>query len=48
MQVNNKSQIVAWVDKPGPEARVRLRSDVALPQPATGEVLVRLECTGVW
>ncbi len=44
----NKRQIAAWVDKPGPEARVRIRDDVAIPQPASGEVLVKLECTGVW
>lgn len=44
----NRSQIAAWVDKPGPEARIRIRNDVAIPRPVAGEVLVKLECTGVW
>jgi len=49
MQVEGEqSQIAAWVDKPGPEAHVLIRNDVAIPWPAIGEVLVKLECTGVW
>lgn len=42
------TQIAAWVDVPGPEAHVRIRNDVPIPEPAAGEVLVKLECTGVW
>ncbi len=49
MQVQeNRNQIAAWVDKPGPNANLRIRNDVAIPRPASGEVLVKLECTGVW
>jgi hypothetical protein len=45
---NFKHQTVAWVDKPGPDARVRFRSDFDIPEPKDDEVLIKLECTGVW
>lgn len=41
-------QIAAWVDAPGPDSKVEIRTDIKVPSPAEGEVLVKLECTGVW
>ena len=43
-----KFQTAACVDEPGPQARVYERHDVEIPEPADGEVLVKLEFTGVW
>lgn len=41
-------QKATWVDTPGPSAEVYLRHDVNVPVPEEGEVLVKLEFTGVW
>lgn len=41
-------QLGAWLEKPGPDARVEIRSDLPIPEPREGEALVKLECTGVW
>ena len=41
-------QRAAWLDKPGPEAHVRIRNDLDIPKPGADEVLVKLEYTGVW
>ncbi|KAF4614342.1 hypothetical protein G7Y89_g15395 [Cudoniella acicularis] len=37
----------AWLETPGPGARVAIRDDIPVPTPSEGEVLVKLECTGV-
>ena len=48
MTVSDSTQLGAWLDKPGPNARVEIRSDLPIPEPGPGEVLIHLECTGVW
>ncbi|RFU33838.1 hypothetical protein B7463_g2511, partial [Scytalidium lignicola] len=40
-------QIGAWVEKPGPDARITLKNDLPVPSPAAGQVLIKVECTGV-
>lgn len=42
-----KVQSVAWIDKPEPDCKPYLKHDVPVPVPGTGEVLVKLEYTGV-
>ena len=41
-------QIAAWLQSPEPGANLVIRNDIDIPTPGTGEVLVKLECTGVW
>lgn len=41
-------QIGAMVETPGPEAHVQIRNDLSMLSPSEGEVLIKLECTGVW
>lgn len=48
MAFPQRRQTGAWVDQLGPEARVVLRHDLPIPVPGPGEVLVKLECSGVW
>ena len=48
MIASNGRQIGAWLEKPGPGAKVEIRSDLPIPDPGKGEVLVELECSGVW
>ncbi|KAH8892192.1 NAD(P)-binding protein [Thozetella sp. PMI_491] len=40
-------QTGAWIDEPGSVQAVRIRQDIPIPAPSAGEVLVKLECTGV-
>lgn len=40
-------QTAAWVDKPGPNTKPYLKHDIPVPTPGPGQVLVRLEYTGV-
>lgn len=42
-----KFQTVAWIDTPGPDTKPYLKHDIPIPTPGYGEVLVKLECTGV-
>lgn len=44
----NETQIGAWVETPGPDARIQIRNDLPIPSPGPGEVLVKLQFTGVW
>lgn len=48
MAAATKYQIGAWVETPGPEAHITIRDDLPIPSPSSGEVLIKLECTGVW
>jgi propanol-preferring alcohol dehydrogenase len=48
MAAGLRHQTGAWLDDPGPESAVRIRHDLPIASPAAGEVLVKLECTGVW
>ncbi|KUJ11356.1 alcohol dehydrogenase [Mollisia scopiformis] len=47
MATQTKLQTGAWLETPGPNARVVIRNDLPIPSPSKGEVLVKLECTGV-
>ncbi|KAK5082221.1 hypothetical protein LTR05_007365 [Lithohypha guttulata] len=40
-------QVAAWLDKPGHGAVLRIREDIDIPIPKEGEVLVKLECSGI-
>lgn len=40
-------QIGAWVETPGKDARIELRQ-IEIPKPGVGEVLVKMEVSGVW
>lgn len=40
-------QIGAWVENPGKDARIELRQ-IEIPKPGAGEVLVKIEVSGVW
>lgn len=48
MAVPQRLQTGAWIDQPGPETRISIRHDLPIPVPGPGEVLVKLECSGVW
>ncbi|KAH8810966.1 alcohol dehydrogenase [Xylogone sp. PMI_703] len=37
----------AWVENPGPNAKITFRNDLSVPAPGEGQVLVKVECTGV-
>ena len=41
-------QLAAWLNHPHPGAQLDIRDDLEIPQPADGEVLIKLEYTGVW
>ncbi|KFY10463.1 hypothetical protein V492_05005 [Pseudogymnoascus sp. VKM F-4246] len=40
-------QTAAWVDSPSPNTKPYLKHDVLIPTPSIGQVLVKLECSGV-
>lgn len=42
-----QQQLCAWVETPGPDATIAFR-DIEVPKPGPGEVLVKLEVSGVW
>lgn len=42
------TQTVAEIVNAGPNARMAIRHDAPVAAPGSGEVLVKLECTGVW
>lgn len=42
------TQTVAEIVNPGPNARMAIRHDAPVGIPGPGEVLLKLECTGVW
>ncbi|CAG9981067.1 unnamed protein product [Clonostachys byssicola] len=46
MSIAAQHQVCAWVEKPGPDAEIELQ-DIAVPTPGPGDVLVKLEVTGV-
>jgi hypothetical protein len=43
-----QTQTVAWLEKPHPEAQLEIRHDLAVPEPAANEVLIKVEYTGFW
>lgn len=42
-----KVQTAAWVDNPGPDCKPYLKHDIPVPTPGHGEILVKLDYTGV-
>uniref|UniRef100_A0A8H7N2K2 Enoyl reductase (ER) domain-containing protein n=1 Tax=Bionectria ochroleuca TaxID=29856 RepID=A0A8H7N2K2_BIOOC len=46
MSIAAQHQVCAWVEKPGPDAKIELRN-IAVPSPGPGDVLVKLDVTGV-
>lgn len=42
------TQTVAWIEDPGPNGRLVIRHDVQVKQPGDGEVLVKMEYSGIW
>lgn len=41
-------QIAGWLAAAGPDAHIELRSDIPIPTAAADEVVIRVECSGVW
>lgn len=41
------SQTVAWIESPGADGKLVIRDGVDIQQPAKGEVLVKMECSGI-
>jgi hypothetical protein len=41
-------QAAGWVEAPGADAHITIKRDIPIPTPANDEVLVKLQCTGVW
>ncbi|KAH8812274.1 Zn-dependent alcohol dehydrogenase [Xylogone sp. PMI_703] len=41
------AQTAAWIDRPGPETKPYLKHDIPIPSPGPGQVLVKLEFSGV-
>lgn len=40
-------QTAAWIDTPSPNTKPYLKHNISVPTPNHGEILVKLECTGV-
>jgi hypothetical protein len=47
IQKGQTKQLCAWVEQPGPKAKIELR-EIDIPTPGTGQVLVKLQVSGVW
>ena len=43
----SSTQLGAWIEKPGPNAHIKIRDDIPIPTPGPNEVLVKLICSGV-
>ena len=43
-----KTQTAAFIENPGPDAQVVLKHNVPVSEPKEGEVLVKMECCGLW
>jgi len=41
------SQTVAWIENPGSDGELVIRDGVSIQQPTQGEVLVKMECSGI-
>lgn len=48
MSQTPKTQTVVEIVNPGPSASMAIRHDAPVGVPGRGEVLIKLECTGVW
>ena len=42
-----RTQLCAWVDEPGPDATLEFRN-IAIPNPGSDQILVKMEASGVW
>lgn len=47
MSQEPKFQTAAWLPKAGPGATLEIRHDIEIPEPQAGQVLVKLECSGI-
>lgn len=43
-----KTQTVVVIGNPGEDAKVNFKHDHPVPQPKENEVLVKMECCGLW
>jgi propanol-preferring alcohol dehydrogenase len=43
-----RTQRAAVVQNPGKDYRIVLRDDIPVPEPGPCEILIKLECTGIW
>lgn len=41
-------QIAALIKDPGPNAVIEIRQDYPVAQPGDNEVLLKMECSGIW
>ena len=41
------TQTVAWIDNPGPNGTLTVRTGIDIQQPAQNEILVKMECSGI-
>lgn len=41
------TQTAGWIQNPGPDCILQIRDNVPVQQPSAGEVLVKLECSGI-
>ena len=41
------TQTVAWIDNPGPDGKLTIRSDKPVQEPSHNEVLVKLQHSGI-
>ncbi|KAL7778223.1 hypothetical protein CFE70_004900 [Pyrenophora teres f. teres 0-1] len=41
------TQTAAWIEDPGPDCVLQIRNDIPVKKPAAGEVLVKMECSGI-
>jgi propanol-preferring alcohol dehydrogenase len=41
------TQKAVWIDNPGPHGTVQIRT-IPTPQPGEGEILVKIEYSGIW
>ncbi|KAF1835570.1 GroES-like protein [Decorospora gaudefroyi] len=42
-----QTQTAGWIQDPGPDCVLQIRKDVQVQSPSSGEVLVKLECSGI-
>jgi alcohol dehydrogenase, propanol-preferring len=42
------TQTAAVIVDPGPNGRIEFKKDAAVNKPGDGEVLVKMECSGIW
>lgn len=43
-----RTQTAAVVQNPGDNHTIVLQNDIPVPEPGPGEILIKLQCTGLW